>query len=300
MRSICFKNMLCERCGNVFVVLNITRYDKKFRIRKRRIRKINRTPPLTCHTSRGLPFYLLNVHEEKQGIDWKSAAERCGRYASRIIAPRNITLPDNGIIKRFIPTCFISTLTFNTAVALLKDAGIDPKSFSITLTDRNGNLASSVCRLLPFSSTVRIITSRPERYAAACTEALDGYGATLIIRSSYERRKNPDFIINCDSTVSPAMSESAIITSKRSCGGFIRFDCSALELTEAHKNLILPDIEPMDFAGALTELCACSDYSGAVFSCIEPSCRKCSAESTECLRCYVERACRPSAFIRNT
>lgn len=270
----------------MFVVLNIERYSKK--VSKRKSKKINRSPPVICHTERGLPFYLLNVCEEKRGIDWKKTSERCGRYVSRIVAPRNILMPDDGCLRRFIPSTFVSLLVFNSAVQLLKSAEIDPKIFTITLSDRNAFLAGEVCRLLPFSSQVRIITSHPERYAFACTKALEEYGATLIIRSAYELSSKPDFVISCDGAYNPLMESQAVISAKRSCGGVLRFIGKSTELTDSHKKIISPSVEPTDFAGALTELCACSEYSGAVFSDIDISCKKCEAENKNCLKCYIE------------
>lgn len=271
----------------MFVVLDIKPYSKKA---KRKGKKINHSPPLVCHTTKGLPFYLVNVCEEKRGINWSNVAKRSGRYTSRIVAPRNINIPDLCGLQRFIPSPFISRLVFNTSVQLLEKAKLSPSEFALTVTDRNAHIPSELGRLLKYSSQIRVITSHPEKYAAACAKAYDEYGASVIIRSFYEATEKPDIIVNCDSSGTPLMSKAALITSKHGSLGALRIECSGLELTPCHKNLLPEGVEATDFAGALSELCMCSDYLDSVFSSAESSCKKCKEGCANCLECYIHKA----------
>ncbi len=241
----------------------------------------------SCPTAKGLPFYILEVLDGKHGIDWNGVAEKCGRYSSRIIAPRSLPLPDHPRLKRFIPISMNSVLVFNTALKFIENSKLAPDEICITLTDRNAVHPNDVCKILPFASTVRVVTSHPERYAAACAKAFEEHGASLIIRSAYEPAAKPDIVICCDGAVTAGMKKAAIFTSKRKNGGKIVFSGSGVYLTQQHTELISPETDPIDFAGALTELCGSREYKSAVFSKIETTCQSCKDSGSEkCLECY--------------
>lgn len=280
----------------MFVVLRIKSPEKSIAKRFRQKKQIERSELQLCHSEKGLPFFMLDVLDEKRGIDWESVAKKCGRYASRIVAPRSLPLPDHDRLKRFVPLSMNSLLIFNTATEIIKKACLSPEKLSLTLTDRNAIHYSRVCELLPYASSVRVVTAHPERYARACTKAFEEFGASLIVRSSYEPSVKPDIVICCDGAVSASMKNAAIITSKRKTGGKIRLCGNGTQLSENHRTLIADNIDPIDFAGALTELCGSSEYKNAVFSDIDISCPLCDESSPEkCLACY----CSGSLFQSN-
>lgn len=271
----------------MFVILKIIPPEKGFLRRKKQKKNLSRAVLRSCPTARGLPFYTLEVLDGKRGIDWDLVADKCGRYSSRIIAPRSLPLPDHTRLKRFIPISMNSVLVFNTALKIIESAKLAPDEICITLTDRNAVHQNEVCKILPFASTVRVVTSHPERYARACAEAFEEHGASLIMRSAYEPISKPDIVICCDNTVAASMKDAAIFTSKRKSGGKIVFSGSNVSLSPQHAELISPETDPVDFAGALTELCGSPEYKRAVFSQIETTCRKCGDSTPEkCLECY--------------
>ncbi|MBQ4626591.1 MAG: hypothetical protein IJB45_04990 [Clostridia bacterium] len=269
----------------MFVVLRIINAEEN-RI-KRKQRKIIAASQVVPHsTDKGLPFFTLDVLEDKKGINWAAVCEKCGRYSSRIIAPRTVTLPEINNLRRFVSRSTVSSLIFNTAVRYIEKAKLPPDKISITLTDRYAVMASRVCRLLPFASLVRVITTRPERYASACVKAMEDFGATLIIRPSYEPLSGCDIVICCDSVVTPAMENAVIFTDERKSGGKIRFCGSGLELLPVHKEIIPENISSVDFAGALFELCGCLSYCNSFFSQIGISCSRCESRCVpDCLAC---------------
>lgn len=271
----------------MFVILRVITPEKGFFKRRKQKKAVDGAPLCTCPTARGLPFCILEVLDGKRGIDWELVAQKCGRYSTRIIAPRSLPLPDHPRLKRFIPVSMNSILVFNTALKVIEKSKLAPEEICITLTDRNAVHPSEVCKILPFASTVRVVTSHPERYARACSEAFEEHGASLIIRSAYEPIAKPDIVICCDGAVAATMKNAAIFTSKRKNGGKIIFSGSGVCLTPQHAELISPETDPVDFAGALTELCGSPEYKRAVFSQIETTCRKCGDSSPEkCLECY--------------
>lgn len=273
----------------MFVVFNVIQPVKGFFKHRKQKKYIAENGLHTVRNEKGLPFYILDIIEEKRGIDWKSVSAECGRYASRVIAPRNIILPDESDLKRFVPLSMNSVLIFNTAKEIIKNADLPPDKFSITLTDRNANHPSRILDLLPLSSQIRVVTAYPERYASVCAKALEEFGASLIIRPSYEKTSKPDAVICTDGAITSEMNSSAVFVSKRKTGGKILFSGSQTELLPKHKEILPQNIDAVDFAGALTELCGCPEYKNSVFSEIQISCQKCQNASAEnCFKCFVK------------
>lgn len=272
----------------MFVVLRVNEPPKGLIKKAKQKRALLNAQAETVSTDKGLPFFMLDIPENPKNSDWDSVAKKCGKYTSRIVAPRSLTLPDYGKLKRFVPSFMPSVLTFNAAASALEKAKADPSSITVTVTDRNGWHASRICRLLPFSSTVRVVTSKPERYLSACETALNEHGASIIVRSSYEPSSKPDIVICCDSGESSAMQSAAIFGYKHSSEGKMNFCGSGIDLTERHRKIIPQDIDPIDFAGAITELCGGSEYKTSSFAYVTPSCNICDNPTPEtCIKCYV-------------
>ncbi len=272
----------------MFVVLNIIKSEKSILKRRIQKRKIAEKGLHICRCEKGLPFYILDVLDGKRGVNWTAVAEQCGRYSLRIIAPKNIALPDDSGLKRFVPVSMGSHLVFNTAVKTIKNTCLPPDGFSITLTDRNALHPARICELLPLTSYIRIVTARPERYAVACAHALDEFGASLILRSVYEQTEKPDIVICCDGAVTAAMCNSAVFAFRKKSGGKILFSGSEISLLQNHRDVLPENIDSVDFSGALTELCGCSEYKKTAFSQVEISCIKCENKTAEkCLKCFL-------------
>lgn len=280
----------------MFVVLKTVTPEKNFLKRRKQLKKIRNSSTAVYKTDMGLPFCILEIAEPKKESDYLKISEKCGRYSSRIIASRSFPLPDNSGLKRFIPVSMNSFLIFNTALATIGNADLPADKICITVTDRNAVVSQRICELLPYASTVRIITSHPERYALAAADAYENHGASLVIRSSYEPVSQPEIVICCDGAILSSMSEAAVFAAKRKTGGKVRFNGSGINLSDYHKELLPDDIETVDFAGALTELCGSSEYKLSPFSEIEISCNNCENPSAEkCLKCCV---CNQSVTIR--
>ena len=105
----------------MFVILNPVETSGGYFERRRQAKAFARSEPSAFRSRSGLPFFLLNVPCGKNGIDWETTAAKCGRYASRIIAPRDLTIPDIRGLRRFVPARLPAVLTLNTAVAVLRD-----------------------------------------------------------------------------------------------------------------------------------------------------------------------------------
>lgn len=273
----------------MFVVLRVNSPPKGL-FAKHKIRKaVNNSCLQSVSTENGLPFYFLDLPEGMSPSLWDAAEKKCGRYASRIVAPRTLALPDCGKIRRFFPSEMPSILIFNTAVDIIKKSRIAPDRISITVTDINARHASGLESILPLSSAVRIVTTRPERYASACQRAFEEYGASVLLRSEYEPSGKPDIIICCDGRLSPKAENAAVFCHKSKSIGKLQLRGSGINLKPHHRDIIPESIDAVDFAGALTELCGCSEYKKSIFSNTETSCNKCENTSADkCLSCFAK------------
>ncbi len=273
----------------MFIVLRVTEAPKGFIKRKKHLNLLKKKRPQSVPTEKGLPFFVLDIPSSANNSEWEKIAEKCGRYASRTVAPRSISLPDCGQLKRFSPSFMPSLLMFNTALETIKKSDADPCGICITVTDRNAVHPSRIHKILPFASAVRVITVHPEKYAFACKNAMDKYGASIIIRPSYEPQEKPEIVMCCDGAVTPLMKSAAVFCHKRNMAGRINFYADGIELTEKHSEYIPANIDHIDFAGAVTELCGSSEYKNSVFSNVVADCNICDNPLPEhCLRCFIE------------
>lgn len=278
---------ICKRSDGVFVVLRVNSPPKGVFIKSKMKKMVTDACIQTVSTENGLPFYVLDVPEGMNLSMWGTVEKKCGRYASRIVAPRSITLPDSGKIRRFVPCSTPSSLTFNTAVKTLKKANISPEKISITVSDINARQAPELCRILPFASVIKVVTAYPEKYASACEKAFNDYGASVLLRSCYEPSSKHDVIICCDGRLAPSAHNAAVFSCKSRTFGKLHFKGSGADLTANHSKIIPENINPIDFIGAVTELCGSSDYKNACFRDIAVSCEKCTNSSpATCLECF--------------
>lgn len=274
----------------MFIVLRTIKPENGFLNRRRQRKRLGKSEPFSCSTENGLPFFILDILCEKNGISRMEIEEKCGRYVSRIVAPRNILLPDNGRIKRFTPGVSNGMFMFNTALGTIENAHLRPDEICITVIDRNAGMSGEIHRLLPYASSVRTVTSRPERYALPCRQIYDEFGASVMVRPVYQPVGKKEIIICCDGATTEAMQKSAVFSFKRGIYGNLRFYSCGIELSEKHKIIIPDSIDTVDFASAVTELCGSTEYKFSRFSHTETNCTDCiDSSASKCLDCYISR-----------
>ncbi|MBQ3007286.1 MAG: hypothetical protein IJD78_06980 [Clostridia bacterium] len=272
----------------MFIVLKTNQPAKGFFKKYRQQRILGKSEPVAHPTENGLPFFILDISDDPKKLSLAATEEKCGRYVSRVVAPRNLHLPDSKRVKRFTPVSSGGIFLFNTALEVIKNAGLKPDGICITVTDRNARMSGEICRLLPYASSVRAVTARPERYSEACNRIYKDCGASVMVRPDYRPAGKKEIIISCDGAATAEMNNSAVFSYKRSSHGKLRFLSDEIMLSENHRKIIPPNIDTVDFAAAVTELCSGTEYRFSAFSDTETSCKKCTgAAPSECLSCYV-------------
>lgn len=272
----------------MFIVLNTVKPVNGYWGKRRQKKALKNCEPVSHSTENGLPFYTLDILDEKGGINRTEVEEKCGRYVSRIVAPRNLPLPDNGRIKRFTPVTSNGLFLFNTVIETLSEISLQPEEICITLLDRNAYMSGEIRRLLPCASSIRVITSRPERYTAVCREIYDDCGASVIVRPVYQPVSKKEIIICCDGATTEEMQNSAVFSFRRGIHGMPRFFSEGIELSEKHREFIPGNIDSVDFASAVTELCGSTEYKSSCFSQTDIICNLCDEKNcAKCLECYL-------------
>jgi len=273
----------------VFVVLRTDETPSGFINKYRQKKKLKHSQPESVATESGLPFFMLDIPPQPNERDWLKIEAKCEKYASKVVASRKLKIPDSPVITRFLPSFIPSVTVFNTAVEILSKASLDPHKITVTLTDRNAVHVSRMMKLLPFSSTLKIVTSREEKYEPVVQKAFDEFGAAPIIRHTYTPCSGKEIVICTDSAATHFMNQAAVFGYKNVKSGKISFCGSGIELSDFHSKIIPQDIDTVDFADAVTRLCISGEYKNSSFSAVTCSCSRCENTSAEnCLRCYCE------------
>lgn len=272
----------------MFILLRTVEPENGFINRKKQKKALKNSCAVSVPTENGLPFFMLDVFSGKKGLDYPSLEEKCGKYASRIVASRKINLPDKTNLKRFLPGFSNGIFIFNTALEMIRNAEENPEKISVTVIDRNAVMCGKINSLLPLASSVRVVTSRPDRYATICNGIYQEHGASVIVRASYEPSSKKDIVICCDGATNEVMNEAAVFSFKRGVYGKIRFFGSEIPLIPAHREIVPDSIRSTDFAAAITELCASTAYKSSFYSDTETNCTSnCGVNPSVCLRCYI-------------
>lgn len=248
----------------MFIILKPVDAPKGFRISKKLKKTINKNPAKYIKTSDGMPFAVLEIFRENNEIEWEKVAAKCGRYTSRVIAPNDLFLPENQRISPFIPSYFPSELCLNTALEILDTVKLPPDSFTLSLCDYDCRFIDKLRLLIPFCSSIKVITGRIEKYIPICTEILEKTGASVMLRSSFEKSGKRDAIIFCSGPKSELISADIVFSCDKSVRGKTTVIGSDVVLLEEHKEVIGKDIDSVTFASALAELCSSHMYENSV------------------------------------
>lgn len=205
----------------------------------------------------GAPFFILTVKKKKHGIQWEDVTYAAGRCASRIVASKELELPENGPIKRFVPEYLPFVMLFTTALEVIRKSGIPPSDVSLGVIDRRGILNHIIDKAAVRASVLKVVTDRTERYGQASEKLMDECGASLIYGTEEELLSGCNVIIcndrldakNAGAAVFSVFDSGVMQDTDRS------FTAGNAELPKEYASVIPAGIDHMVFASALYELC---------------------------------------------
>ncbi len=205
----------------------------------------------------GAPFFVLKVKKKKTGVQWDDVAFAAGRCASHIVASEDEEIPENGIVRRFLPKYLPFMMLLSTAINALKICEVPHTDISIGIMDKLGALANIADKAADAASVVKVVTERERVYERVSDELMENHGASLIYGSQAEMLRDCNVII-CREREEAGSSNAAIFSV--SDGGIIHgseksFAAGRFEMPKEYEGILPKGVNPITFASALHELC---------------------------------------------
>lgn len=198
-------------------------------------------------------FLLLTAASER--IDWDKAAALCGRAGKNLVLPRELALPENAPVRRFVPVSFSLLLLKNTSVELIRRCKLPLYRKIVTLVDPQALYLDFVPELLCYCITVRVVTARPERYAALSEQLMEELGASIVVTDEPDSLGGSVLVICPDSGDVGGLSAAVpvLTAGDADAPSQSRFVVGDPQLRpRGELAACLPHgISPLDFAGAL-------------------------------------------------
>lgn len=240
-------------------------------IYKRVLEKIVYKKPDVVQTAvrNGAPFFTIYVSRRKGEIPWKDVEFYAGNCCERILLPDGIVPPKNSRVKKFTPQFLPQKVLFNTACELLSRSRQNPVGRVITLFDKNAVLAREVHRLVPFASSVRVITDSEEKYEEVSKRIMEEFGASLIVSDNVLTAEDSGFIISFEGVPDdfhPRKLCAVLCGKEQPSRGFIAVTGREMNLPSEYCRLVPKNIDRDNFACAIYEKCGVAVLSGLMYT----------------------------------
>ena len=179
----------------MFVILNVVSSGKKKTKKGKAVRKVSE-----FRTNGGERFYIVDVNDSANGVDWDEVAAFIGKHSSRVLAGENISFGDDCCVKKFTGEKFFNMLIFNTLSIIIKElylSGIRTKCY---INDRKGNYAFLLPLIARYSAETVVITKNEYRYFSQVQSLYNDIGAGVVITDSIKDAESHSIIIDTDNT----------------------------------------------------------------------------------------------------
>ena len=201
----------------------------------------------------GDAFFTVTADRHLGRIPWKKLEKCLGILRKNILLPEDMTIPPDINITAFTPDILPHLLLINSATDYIIRHKQSFRSKSLTIFDEKGIYQSYIEQLLPYFSSIRIITADTEKYEALLQALLENYGFSLII--SDEEAFGSDIVISHQCKV-PLYFEGTVFTNeKRYLMNGEVLSGSEIVLPDQYENIRPKNISPLLFASALYEKC---------------------------------------------
>ena len=214
----------------------------------------------------GAPFFILHVAAPPDAIPWDTVFYTAGRCAARLLTAPDIVLPKSDRVRRFVPQFLPLRTALQTLSYILRLAKLPPKRLCIGVHDPNGALCGSAEILLRYAADVRIVTEKPDDYAAYSRSLLEQYGAGFTVDTLVSLFRGCNVLLCPDAQILP--DDSAVRFSCTPAAG--AFLLRGVPLPEPYAALLPDGIDPDLFAAALYELCGVHVLGTLCADCFAP------------------------------
>ncbi len=184
----------------------------------------------------GLPFREITSAIRRGKINRDAIETVAGGTVGFMLLPDGITQQGNIKEPNIFP--YTKLVFFNTACELLRSALGCGVRATLCIKDKNAAAAGRLSLAVPLVSDVRVVTECPEAYTRAKEQAMEEFGAAVVLSQS----DNGDIIIDLD-------AEEPYLAVDGEC-----FTASSITLPTAYARLMPPDADELKFAAALYEI----------------------------------------------
>lgn len=226
-----------------------------------------RRPPVWIEEGRAgdIRFALVRTRCKDGQPNWSRVYRTAGREAGRLVLPEGCQPPPGSGVCRYDSSAYRRILLQNAFFRCM--ASCDPRLLTVALVDWEARYCELAIKLLIRAVSVRVVTDRPETYAAYADRARAELGASLIITDD----------TNCLESVTAVLAPEGLTGCRRressSCkrGGptLIRpinrlffngqadalfgltVDGKCIRLPEPYESLLPEGVDRLDFAAAL-------------------------------------------------
>ncbi len=203
----------------------------------------------------GTPFAVVPLGKR---TNWAKLQKIVGRYASRVVVPPGLKLPNSKIWRAFAGERFEEKLLENTVKSLADGLGLAAERIAVGVADTNAKHQALVEDLLQFFPNVTVYCQERESYQEFSREILEEYGAPLAVTQEPQGLGGCQFILSLEEMPQGAQWGGLLLTTKEmgSKGGRAVEKLRPLWPEEMLEKLP-EDIDPMNFFGAMLELGRC-------------------------------------------
>ena len=230
----------------------------------------------------GAPFFRLEVPTRKgrqAELPWGAIEQAAGRLRTRLLFPDGVTPPpppqarsaaqaqlEPGL-RAFQAKRLPLLLCLRAAQQVLLAAQTPARQLRVTVVDTKGVLCHAIELLVPLARSLRVYTPDFSVYRSAAARVLHRHGATLILSDSAACFAQSHVIVADDLRLFTGREQGLIFTPDLAANlaGCRVVRCHVPQLPEAHANLCPPDIDPLQFACALFELCGVKELERLPF-----------------------------------
>jgi len=198
-------------------------------------------------------YYIITVKTANNKVKWKKIKKIAGNSAKYIIIPPNVTLPD-GII-RYDSTAYRRQILFNTFTKAISKC--NPRNLSLGLLDADARYCNLLYRLVKSAATVTVFTLCKETYQKTCDDVYRTMGSAPLMTDDI-------YMLNrCTCVFSPAKFNVFNITINEYLFGYSGFNFVGddIVLPSPFCSEIPKDIDPLDYAAALSERCKVTELN---------------------------------------
>ena len=207
----------------------------------------------------GAPFFTLDCPEiyiKKEGgysLPWDKIISAVGRCASRMLIPERINIPAGIPVSRFVSGYFSHRLLLDSVATIIRKCRLKPSDTYVAVIDSNGLLSEDIEQFVVLSSCIKIITNRRSKYEELSLRLMKKYGAVIMIADDYAAVKSCNFLVSTYAKLVPDFFDGLVFCQNSNNNRF--YSLKDIELPYEYEKLLPPEIDRLDFAGALYELC---------------------------------------------